>query len=50
VEGIRARIIDKDNEPHWRYARIEDVRREDVERMFESPWSTEAHPLRDLAG
>ena len=38
MEGIRARIIDKDNLPHWRFARIEDVRVEDVERMFESPW------------
>jgi enoyl-CoA hydratase/carnithine racemase len=50
MEGIRARIIDKDNHPHWRFAHIEDVRREDVEQMFESPWSPEAHPLRDLAG
>jgi enoyl-CoA hydratase/carnithine racemase len=50
MEGIRARIIDKDNQPDWRYARIEDVRREDVERMFESPWSPAEHPLRDLIG
>ncbi|PVX73640.1 enoyl-CoA hydratase/isomerase family protein [Paraburkholderia unamae] len=50
VEGIRARIIDKDNQPRWRFARIEDVRRDDVERMFESPWSVTEHPLRDLAG
>ncbi|SDC38056.1 enoyl-CoA hydratase/isomerase family protein [Paraburkholderia lycopersici] len=50
MEGIRARIIDKDNRPHWRFARIEDVRREDVERMFESPWSAGEHPLRGLVG
>lgn len=50
MEGIRARIIDKDNLPHWRFANIEDVRREDVERMFESPWSAMDHPLRELMG
>lgn len=50
MEGIRARIIDKDNRPHWRIARIEDVRREDVEVMFASPWSATEHPLRGLIG
>jgi enoyl-CoA hydratase/carnithine racemase len=50
LEGIRARLIDKDDRPQWRIARIEDVRAEDVERMFDSPWSTEQHPLRDLTG
>ncbi|HEY4803240.1 MAG TPA: enoyl-CoA hydratase/isomerase family protein, partial [Paraburkholderia sp.] len=50
MEGIRARIIDKDNHPQWRFASIEDVRREAVERMFESPWSGTEHPLRELNG
>lgn len=50
LEGIRARIIDKDNAPHWRFARIEDVSAADVARMFESPWSASEHPLRDLRG
>ena len=49
-EGIRARIIDKDNQPKWRFARIEDVTRADVEQMFESPWPANEHPLRDLQG
>jgi enoyl-CoA hydratase/carnithine racemase len=48
VEGVRARIIDKDNRPAWRFARIEDVAPEEVERMFESPWQPQAHPLRAL--
>jgi enoyl-CoA hydratase/carnithine racemase len=48
VEGIRARIIDKDNAPRWRFARIEDVSVADVEKMFESPWPPNEHPLRDL--
>jgi enoyl-CoA hydratase/carnithine racemase len=48
MEGIRARIIDKDNRPMWRFARIEDVTASDVDSMFESPWTDEDHPLRDL--
>ncbi|WP_322094224.1 enoyl-CoA hydratase/isomerase family protein [Paraburkholderia bannensis] len=48
VEGIRARIIDKDNHPHWRFARIEDVPPAEVEAMFRSPWSIAEHPLRVL--
>jgi enoyl-CoA hydratase/carnithine racemase len=50
VEGIRARIIDKDNAPRWRFAKIEDVRPDDVAKMFESPWTAAEHPLRDLQG
>ncbi|MFM0649491.1 enoyl-CoA hydratase/isomerase family protein [Paraburkholderia bryophila] len=50
VEGIRARIIDKDNAPRWRFARIEDVSAADVDKMFESPWPASEHPLRDLRG
>jgi enoyl-CoA hydratase/carnithine racemase len=50
VEGIRARIVDKDNRPTWRIARIEDVTRAEVEHMFVSPWTPETHPLRHLAG
>jgi enoyl-CoA hydratase/carnithine racemase len=48
MEGIRARIIDKDNGPIWRFARIEDVTAGDVESLFRSPWTAEDHPLRDL--
>ncbi len=50
VEGVRARIIDKDNQPRWRIARIEEVTRSDVERMFVSPWPVDEHPLRRLSG
>ncbi|MDR3097643.1 MAG: enoyl-CoA hydratase/isomerase family protein [Paraburkholderia sp.] len=48
IEGIRARIIDKDNDPHWRFARIEDVSPADVQAMFKSPWDADEHPLRAL--
>ncbi|HEY1607734.1 MAG TPA: enoyl-CoA hydratase/isomerase family protein [Paraburkholderia sp.] len=50
MEGIRARLIDKDDRPQWRIARIEDLRAEEVERMFDSPWSATQHPLADLQG
>ncbi|APA85024.1 enoyl-CoA hydratase/isomerase family protein [Paraburkholderia sprentiae WSM5005] len=50
VEGIRARIIDKDNAPRWRFARIEDIDRAYVEKMFESPWPASEHPLGALRG
>jgi enoyl-CoA hydratase len=33
-EGVRALIIDKDNRPKWRPARLEDVTAEDVEAYF----------------
>lgn len=50
VEGIRARIIDKDNRPAWRFARSEDVPQARVEEMFVSPWGVNEHPLGDLVG
>ncbi len=49
VEGIRARIVDKDNQPAWKIKRSEDVAREDVLQMFASPWTASDHPLAALA-
>ena len=49
VEGIRALAIDKDQQPRWNPARIEDVTPDMVEAFFESPWPAHAHPLRGLA-
>ena len=48
VEGIRALAVDKDHAPRWNPARIEDVKREDVDAFFASPWPAHAHPLRTL--
>lgn len=48
VEGIRALVIDKDYTPKWSPARIEDVKPGMADAFFVSPWSQEAHPLRDL--
>lgn len=48
MEGIRALVIDKDQNPHWNPARIEDVTPEMVAPFFVSPWPAHAHPLREL--
>jgi enoyl-CoA hydratase/carnithine racemase len=49
MEGIRALAIDKDHQPRWNPARIEDVTPAMVEAFFASPWPAAVHPLRDLA-
>ncbi len=49
VEGIRALAVDKDHNPRWNPARIEDVTPDMVEAFFVSPWPDHAHPLRHLA-
>jgi enoyl-CoA hydratase len=48
VEGIRALAIDKDHTPRWDPARIEDVTPMHVGEFFDSPWTSEEHPLRAL--
>lgn len=48
VEGIRALAVDKDHQPRWSPARIEDVAPETVAAFFRSPWPAFAHPLRSL--
>ena len=48
AEGIRALAVDKDRQPRWSPARIEEVTPESVAPFFESPWPRHAHPLRDL--
>lgn len=48
MEGIRALVIDKDRQPQWNPARLEDVTPEMVAGFFGSPWPAHAHPLKDL--
>jgi len=48
VEGIRALAVDKDYQPKWNPARIEDVKPGMADTFFVSPWSAETHPLRGL--
>jgi enoyl-CoA hydratase/carnithine racemase len=48
VEGIRALAIDKDHQPLWSPAHIEDVTLGMVAPFFDTPWAAGAHPLQDL--
>ena len=48
AEGVRALLIDKDNQPNWMFDSIHDVDKRTIDKMFESPWSKEEHPLKDL--
>ena len=48
MEGIRALVIDKDQSPRWKPARIEEVTAEMVDAFFVSPWPAHAHPLGHL--
>lgn len=49
VEGIRALAVDKDHQPRWNPATLEEVTPDMVEPFFASPWPAHAHPLRALA-
>ncbi|MBL0726693.1 enoyl-CoA hydratase/isomerase family protein [Piscinibacter sp. HJYY11] len=49
VEGIRALAVDKDHQPRWQPATIDEVTPALVDPFFESPWPAHAHPLRGLA-
>lgn len=47
-EGVRALLIDKDNNPKWQYPSVSNVPAEVIANYFASPWSDETHPLKDL--
>jgi enoyl-CoA hydratase/carnithine racemase len=49
VEGIRALAVDKDHAPRWQPATVADIDPAEVAAFFVSPWSPQAHPLRDLS-
>ena len=48
-EGIRARIVDKDNQPRWNPARLEDVDHAAVDAFFAPRWDPPQHPLASLS-
>lgn len=48
LEGVRALVIDKDNLPQWRPAKIEEVTPAMVNDFFAEIWPNYAHPLRHL--
>ena len=49
LEGVRALVIDKDNQPKWNPATLEEVTPAMVARFFEPVWPDYAHPLRHLS-
>lgn len=48
VEGVRALLIDKDRQPKWQYATVEEVPALAIEKLMASPWSSDEHPLNQL--
>lgn len=48
VEGVRALVVDKDNQPRWNPPTLAEVDGAMVEAFFEPAWPAHAHPLRDL--
>jgi enoyl-CoA hydratase/carnithine racemase len=48
VEGVRALLVDKDNQPNWRYKQFAEVPSVFVDRLFNSPWQADKHPLAFL--
>jgi hypothetical protein len=48
LEGVRALVIDKDNQPKWNPATLDQVTGDMVARFFEPCWPEWAHPLRHL--
>jgi Enoyl-CoA hydratase/carnithine racemase len=46
AEGVRALLIDKDQNPDWQYKQLSDVTNEVVAPFFEAPW--QQNPLADL--
>lgn len=51
AEGIRALLIDKDKQPKWHPATLEQASETWVQRFFQPPWPAgQRHPLADLGG
>lgn len=47
AEGVRALLVDKDNDPHWLFESVAAVPADHVDAHLRAPWSGD-HPLRDL--
>lgn len=44
-EGVRARLVDKDGQPNWRYPNVAAVDSKVIDQMFTSLWDETNHPL-----
>jgi enoyl-CoA hydratase/carnithine racemase len=47
-EGVRALLIDKDNQPKFEPATLSDVKPEFIDTHFKAPWGSATNPLADL--
>ena len=47
-EGVRALMIDKDNQPNWRFKSVDQVPQNTIDYFFENIWSKSTHPLAHL--
>lgn len=47
-EGVRARLVDKDGMPNWKYQHVSLVDRSVIDELFTSLWRDEEHPLAKL--
>ena len=47
-EGIRALMIDKDNQPNWRFKSVDLVPQATVDYFFKNIWSQGVHPIAHL--
>jgi hypothetical protein len=48
VEGVRALLIDKDNQPAWLFESVHDVDRSVLKDLFADVWGADEHPLSQL--
>ncbi|WP_426140403.1 enoyl-CoA hydratase/isomerase family protein [Pseudomonas sp. DWP3-1-2] len=48
-EGVRARLIDKDNKPHWHWQDVASIPLAVIDAHFAKAWEGR-HPLADLSG
>lgn len=48
LEGVRAKLVDKDNQPNWLYQSIDAVSDDCLSVAYSCVWSRVMHPLADL--